>query len=120
MKLAMLGLLDPTFKENYVGRAEVLQVFRIPKVGTIAGCRVQDGVIRRDAEVKVMRDGEQVFKGKINSLKRVKDDVREVTNGMECGIGLGGFSDLKAGDLIEAFSTEKLAADLGALTTAKA
>jgi translation initiation factor IF-2 len=120
IRLAMLGLLDPTFKENYLGRAEVIQVFRIPKVGTIAGCRVQDGVIRRDAEIKVMRGEEQVFKGKINSLKRVKDDVREVTNGMECGIGLGGFNDLKEGDLIEAFSTEKLAADLGALTTAKA
>jgi translation initiation factor IF-2 len=120
MRLAMLGLLDPTFKENYAGRAEVLQVFRIPKVGVIAGCRVQDGSIRRDAEIKVMRDGEQVFKGKINSLKRVKDDVREVTNGMECGIGLSGFNDIKEGDLIEAFSTEKLAADLGALTSAKA
>ena len=120
IRLAMLGLLDPPFKENYVGRAEVLQVFRIPKVGTIAGCRVQDGVIRRDAEVKLMRDGEQIFKGKISSLKRVKDDVREVSNGMECGIGLGNFSDIKEGDLIEAFSTEKLAADLGALTTAKA
>jgi translation initiation factor IF-2 len=120
IRLAMLGLLDPTFKENYVGKAEVLQVFRIPKVGTIAGCRVQDGVIRRDAEVKVMRGEEQVFKGKIGSLKRVKDDVREVSNGMECGIGLGNFSDIKEGDIIEAFSTEKLAADLGALTTAKA
>jgi translation initiation factor IF-2 len=120
MRLAMLGLLDPTFKENYAGRAEVLQVFRIPKVGVIAGCRVQDGAIRRDAEVKVMRGAEQVFKGKISSLKRVKDDVREVTNGMECGIGLGGFTDIKEGDLIEAFSTEKLAADLGALTSAKA
>ena len=120
MRLAMMGLLDPTFKENYVGRAEVINVFRIPKVGTIAGCRVQDGVIRRDAEIKVMRGTEQVFKGKIGSLKRFKDDAREVTNGMECGIGLSGFSDLKEGDLIEAFSTEKLAADLGALTTAKA
>jgi translation initiation factor IF-2 len=120
IRLAMLGLLDPTFKENYVGRAEVLNVFKIPKVGTIAGCRVQDGVIRRDAEVKVIRGAEQLFKGKITSLKRFKDDAREVTNGMECGIGLGGFSDLKEGDLIEAFSTEKLAADLGALTTAKA
>ena len=120
MRLAMLGLLDPTFRENYAGRAEVLQVFRIPKIGTIAGCRVQDGVIRRDAEIKVTRDGAQVFKGKISSLKRVKDDVREVTNGMECGIGLSGFNDIKEGDLIEAFSTEKLAADLGALTSAKA
>ena len=120
MRLAMMGLLEPTFKENYVGRAEVLNIFRIPKVGTIAGCRVQDGVIRRDSEIKVMRDGTQVFKGKIGSLKRFKDDAREVTNGMECGIGLQGFSDLKEGDLIEAFSTEKMAADLGALTSAKA
>jgi len=120
MRLAMLGLLEPTFKENYMGRAEVLNIFRIPKVGTIAGCRVQDGVIRRDSEVKVMRGGEQVFKGKIGSLKRFKDDAREVTNGMECGIGLGGFSDLKEGDLLEAFSTEKMAADLGQLTSAKA
>jgi len=120
MRLAMLGLLEPTFKENYVGRAEVINVFRIPKVGTIAGCRVQDGVIRRDSEVKVMRGGEQVYKGKIGSLKRFKDDAREVTNGMECGIGLGGFTDLKEGDLLEAFSTEKLAADLGQLTSAKA
>jgi len=121
MRLAMMGLLEPTFKENYLGRAEVINVFHIPKVGTIAGCRVQDGVIRRDAEIKVMRGTEQVFKGKVGSLKRFKDDAREVTNGMECGIGVANFSDLKEGDLIEAFSTEKLAADLGALTsTAKA
>ncbi len=120
MRLAMMGLLEPAFKENYLGRAEVLNIFRIPKVGTIAGCRMQDGVIRRDAEVKVMRGGEQLFKGKIGSLKRFKDDAREVTNGMECGIGIANFSDLKEGDLIEAFSTEKLAADLGALTSAKA
>jgi translation initiation factor IF-2 len=120
MRLAMMGLLEPAFKEIYQGRAQVLNIFRIPKVGTIAGCRVQDGVIRRDSEVKVMRDGEQVFKGKIASLKRFKDDAREVTNGMECGIGLQGFSDLKEGDLLESFTTEKMAADLGALTSAKA
>jgi translation initiation factor IF-2 len=120
IRLAMLGLLEPTFKENYVGRAEVVNVFRIPKVGTIAGCRVQDGVIRRDAEVKVMRDGVQVFKGKIGSLKRFKDDAREVTNGMECGIGIANFSDVKEGDILEAFSMEKQASDLGALTSAKA
>jgi translation initiation factor IF-2 len=81
---------------------------------------VQDGVIRRDAEVKVLRGTEQVFKGKIGSLKRFKDDAREVSNGMECGIGLGNFTDIKEGDIIEAFSTEKLAADLGALTSVKA
>jgi translation initiation factor IF-2 len=120
MRLAMMGLLEPTFKENYQGRAEVLNIFRIPKVGTIAGCRVQDGSIRRDLEIKVMREGAQLFKGKIASLKRFKDDVREVTNGMECGIGIAGFGDLKEGDILEAFSTEKMAADLGALTSAKA
>ena len=120
IRLAMMGLLEPAFKENYAGRAEVLNIFRIPKVGTIAGCRVQDGVIRRDAEVRVMRDGAQIFKGKIASLKRFKDDAREVTNGMECGIGIANYTDLKEGDVIEAFSTERLAADLGALTSAKA
>jgi translation initiation factor IF-2 len=117
IRLAMMGLLEPTFKENYLGRAEVLNIFRIPKVGTIAGCRVQDGVIRRDAEIKVVRDGEQVFKGKVGSLKRFKDDAREVTNGMECGIGIANYGDLKEGDILEAFSTEKIAADLGTLTS---
>jgi len=113
---AMLGLLEPVFKENYLGRAEVVNVYHIPKIGTIAGCRVQDGVIRRDSEIKVMRGSEEVFKGKIGSLKRFKDDAKEVTNGMECGIGVNGFSDLKAGDLFEAFTVEKIAADLGELT----
>ncbi len=120
MRLAMMGLLEPTFKEVYVGRAQVLNIFKIPKVGVIAGCRVQDGVIRRDSDIKVMRDGEQVFKGKIASLKRFKDDAREVTNGMECGIGVQGFGDLKEGDILESFTSEKMAADLGALTSAKA
>jgi translation initiation factor IF-2 len=120
IRLAMLGLLEPTYKENYQGRAEVLNIFKIPKVGTIAGCRVQDGVIRRDAEIKVIRDGEQIFKGKVGSLKRFKDDAREVTNGMECGIGIANWGDIKEGDILEAFSTEKIATDLGALTSAKA
>ena len=73
----MLGLLDPVFKENYLGRAEVLNVFKITKVGQIAGCQVTDGLIRRDAQVRVLRDGEEVWKGKIASLKRVKEDVAE-------------------------------------------
>ena len=111
---AMLGLLDPVFKESYQGRALVQEVFRIPKVGTIAGCRVTDGSIRRDAEVRVMRGGEPVFKGKLASLKRFKDDAREVTNGMECGMGFAGFSDVQQGDQIEAFVTEKVAAELTA------
>jgi translation initiation factor IF-2 len=111
---AMLGLLDPVFKESYQGRAVVQEVFRIPKVGTIAGCRVTDGSIRRDAEVRVMRGGEQVFKGKLASLKRFKDDAREVTNGMECGMAIANFNDVQQGDQIEAFVTEKMAAELTA------
>jgi translation initiation factor IF-2 len=114
IKKAMLGLLEPTIKENYVGRAQVLNIFRIPKVGTIAGCRVVDGSIKRDAEVRLMRDGEQVFKGKLASLKRFKDDAREVTNGMECGMGIAGFNDVQVGDTIEAFVTERVAAELTA------
>jgi translation initiation factor IF-2 len=109
---AMLGLLDPVFRENYLGKAEVLNVFKIPKVGTIAGCRVTDGVLRRDAEIRLMRGGEQAFKGRLTSLKRFKDDAREVTNGMECGVSLSGYSDIQIGDTIEAFTTEKVAAEL--------
>jgi len=113
IRKAMLGLLEPVFRENYLGRAEVLNVFRIPKVGTIAGCRVTDGVLRRDADIRLVRDGEQVFKGKLTSLKRFKDDVKEVTNGMECGVGIN-FADIKVGDTVEAFVTEKVAAELTA------
>jgi translation initiation factor IF-2 len=110
---AMYGLLDAVYKENYAGRATVLQVFKITKVGQIAGCQVSDGIIKRDAQVRVLRDGVEVWKGKIASLKRVKDDVSEVRQGIECGIDLAGFKDIKAGDVIEAFTTEKLADELG-------
>ncbi len=113
IRKAMLGLLDPVFKENYLGRAEVLNVFKIPKIGTIAGCRVTDGILRRDAEIRLMRGGEQVYKGKLTSLKRFKDDAREVTNGMECGVGLN-FGDIQVGDTVEAFVTERVAAELTA------
>jgi translation initiation factor IF-2 len=110
---AMYGLLEPVFKENYLGRAEVLNVFKITKVGQIAGCIVRDGLIRRDAQVKVDRNGEEVWKGKISSLKRFKDDTAEVRQGVECGIDLGNFKDIQVGDFIEAFTTERLAAELG-------
>jgi translation initiation factor IF-2 len=110
---AMYGLLEPVFKENYLGRAEVLNVFKITKVGQIAGCIVRDGLIRRDAQVKIDRNGTEVWKGKIASLKRFKDDVPEVRQGVECGIDLGNFKDIQVGDFIEAFTTEKLAAELG-------
>jgi translation initiation factor IF-2 len=112
MKRAMTGLLEPTIKETYMGRAEVKDTFRIPKVGTIAGCQVTDGLIKRDSDVRLLRDNVVVFTGKISSLKRFKDDASEVRNGMECGIGIHNYNDVKKGDVIEAFSTEKIATQL--------
>src|SRR5579859_7237580 len=111
IKRAMSGLLEPTIKETYQGRAEVLETFRIPKVGTVAGCRVTDGLIKRDSEVRLLRDNVVVFKGKIGSLRRFKDDAKEVTNGMECGISIANYGDIKAHDVIEAFATERIAAE---------
>ena len=113
IKKAMLGLLDPVIKETYQGRAEVRDTFRVPKAGTIAGCYVLDGLIKRDSDVRLVRDGVQVYKGKVGSLKRFKDDASEVRNGMECGINLANFNDVKKGDLIEAFVTERIAAEMG-------
>jgi translation initiation factor IF-2 len=110
---AMYGLLDPVFKENYAGKAEVTNVFKITKVGQIAGCRVTDGLITRTAQVRVLREGEEVWRGKIGSLKRFKDDASEVRQGVECGIDLAGFKDIRVGDIIESFTTEKLADELG-------
>jgi translation initiation factor IF-2 len=112
IKRAMQGLLEPVFKENYMGRAEVRDTFRIPKVGTVAGCYVQDGTLKRDAEVRLLRDNVVVYKGKIGSLRRFKDDVNEVRNGMECGIAIAGYGDVKLGDVIEAFTTERVAAEM--------
>jgi len=112
IKRAMSGLLEPTIKETYQGRAEVLETFRIPKVGTVAGCRVSDGLIKRDSEVRLLRDNVVVFKGKIGSLRRFKDDAKEVTNGMECGISIANYGDIKARDVIEAFVTERIAAEV--------
>jgi translation initiation factor IF-2 len=111
IKRAMTGLLDPVLKETYQGRADVKEIFRIPKMGTIAGCQVSDGIIKRDSEVRLLRDSVQVFKGKVGSLRRFKDDASEVRNGMECGISIAGYGDVKAGDVIEAFMTEKVAAE---------
>ena len=111
IKRAMIGLLEPTIKETYQGRAEVLETFRIPKVGTIAGCRVTDGLIKRDSEVRLLRDNVVVFKGKVSSLRRFKDDASQVSNGMECGISIANYGDIKAGDTIEAFVTERIAAE---------
>jgi len=106
---AIKGLLAPVFKEVVLGQAEVRQVFRVSKVGTIAGCYLTDGKITRQAKVRLLRGGVVIFEGQIDSLKRFKDDVREVAAGYECGIGLAGFNDIKEGDLIEAYIIEQVA-----------
>jgi translation initiation factor IF-2 len=111
LKKAMTGMLEPVFKEKYQGRAQVRDVFRISKVGNVAGCMVTDGLIRRDSEVRVLRDNVVVFTGKIESLKRFKNDASEVKSGFECGLTVRNFSDVKPGDVIEAFETEKVAAE---------
>ncbi len=112
MKKAMTGLLEPTIKESYLGRAEVRDTFRIPKIGTIAGCQVLDGLIKRDSEIRLLRDNVLVFTGKVSSLRRFKDDASEVRTGMECGIGIHNYNDVKTGDIIEAFLLEKVATQL--------
>jgi translation initiation factor IF-2 len=112
IKAAMAGMLEPVFKEIYRGRAEVLKTFRIAKIGTIAGCVVQDGTLTRDSQVRLLRDNVVVFTGKIGSLKRFKDDVHEVRSGMECGIGFENFNDVKPNDVVEAFVTERVEAEV--------
>ncbi len=111
LKRAMSGMLEPVFKEVYQGRVEVREVFRISKVGNVAGCMVTDGFIRRDSEVRLLRDNVVVFTGKVDSLKRFKNDASEVKNGFECGLTLRNFSDVKPGDVVEAFTTERVAAE---------
>jgi translation initiation factor IF-2 len=108
MRAAMEGLLEPEYREMVQGRAEVRELFKVPKVGTIAGCYVTDGKIMRSNNLKLVRDGVVVFDGKILSLKRFKDDAREVLAGFECGIGIDGFNDIHPGDVIEAYYTEKM------------
>lgn len=106
---AMKGMLKPTYRENLLGHAEVRQTIHVPNVGTVAGCYVQDGKITRHAQIRVVRDGIVIFEDKISSLKRFKDDVREVAQGYECGVGLERFNDIKVGDVLEAFVMEEVA-----------
>jgi translation initiation factor IF-2 len=113
IKAAMEGLLEPTLKEKILGRAEVRQTFHVSKVGTIAGSYVLDGVMTRQSDgVRVLRDNVLIYEGKLHSLKRFKDDVREVQAGYECGLGVENFNDIKVGDVIEAYVIEKVAAKL--------
>ncbi|MBR1458286.1 MAG: translation initiation factor IF-2, partial [Oscillospiraceae bacterium] len=108
---AMKGLLTPEFKENLLGHAEVRNVFKITGVGTIAGCYVIDGKIQRNAQVRLLRDNVVIFEGKLSSLQRFKDSVREVAEGYECGVGLENYADIKNGDVVECFLMEEISAD---------
>jgi translation initiation factor IF-2 len=109
IKKALAGLLEPVFQETHLGRAEVRDTFRIKGVGMIAGCYVLDGVLKRDAQVRVVRDGVVVYTGKLSSLRRFKDDASEVRAGFECGVGVANFNDIKAGDVLECFNMQKVA-----------
>jgi len=109
---AMLGLLEPTFQDVTRGRVEVREIFKVPRIGTVAGCHVVEGVVPRNAQVRLLRDNVVVYTGKISSLKRFKDDVNEVRSGFDCGISLEGFQDIKPGDEIEAFVKEEVAQTL--------
>jgi translation initiation factor IF-2 len=110
LKKAMEGLLEPVIQETYVGRAEVRNTFRVKGAGTVAGCYVVDGVLKRDAQIRVMRDGAVVYTSKLSSLKRFKDDASEVRTGFECGAGIANFNDVKVGDILECFQVTKLSA----------
>jgi translation initiation factor IF-2 len=108
IEAAMLGLLSPVYEEIVTGEAEVREVFRVPRIGAIAGCFVLDGVITRGSKVRFLREGTIIWKGSITSLRRFKDDAREVASGFECGIGLSDYQDLKAGDIIETFEEREI------------
>ena len=109
VKKALQGLLKPEVREVVVGQAEVRATFKVPGVGTVAGCYVTDGKIARNARVRVIRDGTVIYEGRIASLKRFKDDVREVAQGYECGVGIERFNDIKEGDVLEVFQEQEVA-----------
>ncbi|MBW3554080.1 MAG: translation initiation factor IF-2, partial [Gemmatimonadetes bacterium] len=112
VRAALEGLLTPDEKEVLLGAAEVRQIFKVPRAGTVAGCYVTEGVIRRGEKVRLVRDGVQVYQGQLGSLKRFKDDVREVREGFECGLSIDGFNDIKTGDVVESFTIEEVARTL--------
>jgi translation initiation factor IF-2 len=112
VRAALEGLLRPEKREVVVGEAEVRELFKVPKAGVIAGCAVRSGVINRQNRARVVRDGTEVYNGSIGSLRRFKDDVKEVREGFECGIGIENFNDLKIGDIIESYRTDEIARTL--------
>jgi translation initiation factor IF-2 len=105
---AIEGMLSPEIKEDIKGTAEILEIFKITKVGTIAGCMVKEGKINRNAKVRVIRDGIVVYTGTLGSLKRFKDDVKEVVVGLDCGLNIDNFNDIKVGDIVEAYETTEI------------
>lgn len=109
---AMAGLLEPVYNENIIGRADIKEIFHVSKVGTVAGCYVTDGKIERGAKVRLLRDDVVIFDGNINSLKRFKDDVKDVSSGFECGLGLENYNDIKPGDVLEVYTLEEMKAEL--------
>lgn len=108
MDKALRGLLEPKLEKVVTGHAEVREVFRVSKVGKVAGCYVTDGAVTRDARVRVLRNEEEIFDGTLLSLKRFTEDVKEVNAGYECGIGIEGFSDIQAGDILEFYKEEQV------------
>ncbi|RWX50551.1 Elongation factor Tu domain 2, partial [Candidatus Electrothrix marina] len=109
---AMVGMLEPEYEERVIGTAEVRDTFSVPKIGTIAGCFIIDGKIERNAGIRVLRDSVVIFTGVIDSLRRFKDDVKEVATGYECGIGVENYNDIKIGDTLEAFLMDEVEATL--------
>jgi len=114
IKKAMEGMLAPELKESEIGQVEVRETFQVPKVGVVAGCFVLEGCVRRNCQVRVIREGVEIHQGKINSLKRFKDDAKEVAAGYECGIGIEGLQDVKAGDTLEIYEMIEIARTLSA------
>jgi len=105
-------MLAPELKENEIGKIEVRETFKVPKIGVVAGCFVLEGLVRRNCTVRVVRDSIEIHAGKISSLKRFKDDAKEVVAGYECGIGIDGCNDLKTGDILEVYETIEIARTL--------
>ena len=112
MKAALGGLLSPDQKESVIGMVEIREVFKISKVGSIAGCYVQDGVIRRNSMVRVLRNNVVIHSGELDSLKRFKDDVKEVKNNFECGLSIKNFNEIEVGDMLEVFEVVEVARKL--------
>ena len=112
VKDAIAGMMASTFEEQLLGRAEVRELFHVPKIGTIAGCSVTDGKVERGRLVRLVRDGVVQYEGRNSSLRRFKDDVKEVQSGYECGIGIENYNDIKVGDVIECYYLEEIRPEL--------